>query len=134
MVSGFAERERERGGGARCSFSETRVLRALLDVEGHLPSTRPDEEEEVTLPPPVEYQLVHASRHGLEVATKFGEGELNAPPSPANAENQSRYPYRGCESVLSKTDYQGGSLVCMCLTPSYLCQADPQGLSLRVPH
>ena len=91
-------RSQRKEGGTTHSGAEVRVFRALLDVEGHLPSMRLDEEE-VTLPIPVEYQLVHASRHGLEVAKKFGESAYNAlvfPPELLNMEQVSLLRLRKC--------------------------------------
>ena len=58
----------ERGGTSWLS-------RALLDLEGYPPSTR-DMGEEIELPSPIDFQLVHATRNGLELAAKLGEGEF----------------------------------------------------------
>lgn len=53
--------------------------RALLDVEGQLPSART--EDEADLPSPIQYQLVHAGRNGLELAEKLGQSALAVLPT-----------------------------------------------------
>jgi len=44
-----------------------------------LPSART--EDEADLPSPIQYQLVHAGRNGLELAEKLGQSELAVLPT-----------------------------------------------------
>ena len=48
------------------------MFRALLDIQGNLPSARLSDDEHSSSP--IQYQLVHATSSGLELADQLGNG------------------------------------------------------------